>query len=306
MMDRIVYGIGETICDIIFKDNMPQVAKPGGSTFNAMVTLGRLGVDTSFISKIGNDHIGKMILSFMAENNVSTQCMSIWEGHKTDIALAFLDEKGDADYSFYKDYDKQFVDALIPEFKKDDVLLFGSYFALNPVLRPLVEKVISAAHEAQAIIYYDPNFRSSHLQQVDVLKPIIMSNMSAATIVRGSDEDFKNIAGHNDLDLFKSVSPQLIVTKNSDGVDVFDAEKSFQFAAQPISVVSTIGAGDNFNAGFIYSLIKYDIGYDDIASLDEEMWKRLIDTAVACSTDVCGSYDNYVSVEFAKEMQRRL
>ena len=39
--NRTLAGIGETVLDIVFKDNQPQTAVPGGSVFNAMVSLGR-------------------------------------------------------------------------------------------------------------------------------------------------------------------------------------------------------------------------------------------------------------------------
>lgn len=48
---RKVIGIGETVLDIIFKDGKPIEAVPGGSTFNGIVSLGRAGVKTTFISK---------------------------------------------------------------------------------------------------------------------------------------------------------------------------------------------------------------------------------------------------------------
>ena len=44
---RKIIGIGETVLDIIFKDGQPIGAYPGGSTFNAMVSLGRDGMDST-------------------------------------------------------------------------------------------------------------------------------------------------------------------------------------------------------------------------------------------------------------------
>ena len=68
---RKVIGIGETVLDIIFKDNKPVEAVPGGSTFNAITSLGRCGVNTSFISEAGNDHVGKYIIDFLKDNGVN-------------------------------------------------------------------------------------------------------------------------------------------------------------------------------------------------------------------------------------------
>ena len=58
---RKVIGIGETILDILFKDSQPTAAVPGGSVFNGIISLGRLGVNVTFISETGND---KWAISF--------------------------------------------------------------------------------------------------------------------------------------------------------------------------------------------------------------------------------------------------
>ena len=298
MKGRKVYGIGETICDIIFEEGQPKAAKPGGSTFNALVSLGRVGVESSFISKLGDDKMGQMIISFMHDNNIATQNVSIWEGHKTDISLAFLDEQGDAHYSFYKSYDKQFVAAKIPDFNPDDIFLFGSYFALNPLLRPLMKQVLDAAKQAGCIIYYDPNFRSSHLHELETLRPFLDDNMKQASIVRGSDEDFVNIFGECSLlDPLKAMAPQLIMTKNQYGVDVYSGDRAMHFSAKALDPVSTIGAGDSFNAGFIYALLQQDIRSTDIASLSVEQWRILVEKAIDFSSAVCQTYDNYIPLE---------
>ena len=303
---RKVYGIGETICDIIFKDNQPVAAKAGGSTFNAMVTLGRMGVNTSFMSMVGGDMLGQNIINFMKENNVSTENLTVLGGHKTDVALAFLDENGDAQYSFYKDNTKLMNDENVPNFKRDDILLLGSFFSLNPILRPYVKSVLNAARAAQAIIYYDPNFRSSHLHELEILRSTIYENIDIAAIIRGSDEDFRNIFGEkgNFLKELTNLASQLLITRNAAGVDVIDSGLDYHFSAKPIVPVSTIGAGDNFNAGFIYALIKYDIRFDDIKRLNKKDWQNLVETAVDFSTEVCLSYDNYVSLEFAEKYSK--
>lgn len=63
---RKVIGIGETILDILFKDSQPTAAVPGGSVFNGIISLGRLGVNVTFISETGNDKVGDIILKVYA------------------------------------------------------------------------------------------------------------------------------------------------------------------------------------------------------------------------------------------------
>ena len=72
-------------------------------------------------------------------------------------------------------------------------------------------------------------------------------------------------------------------------------------------IVSTIGAGDNFNAGFVYGMLRHNILRDDIErGLTEEQWDNLIACAQSFSADVCQSLDNYVSLDFARQRRGEL
>lgn len=99
---RKVIGIGETILDIIFEGNQPSAAVPGGSVFNGIVSLGRAGVNVSFISETGNDRVGNIILQFMRENNIPTDHVNTFPDGKSPVSLAFLNEHSDAEYIFIK------------------------------------------------------------------------------------------------------------------------------------------------------------------------------------------------------------
>ena len=90
---RKVIGIGETVLDIIFKGGKPIEAVPGGSSFNAVISLGRAGVNASFISEAGNDRIGEYVIQFLRDNGVNADNVSIFPESKSPLSLAFLDEK---------------------------------------------------------------------------------------------------------------------------------------------------------------------------------------------------------------------
>ena len=75
---RKIIGIGETILDIIFRNNQPSHAVPGGSTFNTLISLGRLGVPATFISEIGKDTVGDIIIDFMKKNGLKPRMSSKW------------------------------------------------------------------------------------------------------------------------------------------------------------------------------------------------------------------------------------
>ncbi|MEG1749268.1 MAG: carbohydrate kinase [Tannerellaceae bacterium] len=303
---RKVIGIGETILDIIFKNEQPHAAVPGGSVFNGLVTLGRLGVPVSFISEVGNDRVGDIIRRFMVANHISTDFVDRFPDGKSPISLAFLDENNNANYSFYKDYPSQRLEVPLPQINEDDIFIFGSYYALNPALRERMVEFLEYAKERKAIIYYDPNFRKSHVHEAIRLRPTVLDNLEYADIVRGSDEDFENLFKKTDPqkiygDDIKFYCKRLITTHGAGGVNLFAGDVVTHFDAPTITPVSTIGAGDNFNAGILYGLLKQGVRHNDLDSITPATWKEIIHCGMDFATEVCTSYDNYISEQFAEE-----
>lgn len=301
---RKVIGIGETILDIIFKDEQPHAAVPGGSTFNGLISLGRLGVPVSFISEVGNDHVGNIILKFMQDNSLSTDYVDRFPDGKSPISLAFLDADSNANYTFYKDYPKQRLEVPLPDINEDDIFIFGSYYSLNPALRKRMVEFLDYARERKAILYYDPNFRKAHAHEAIRLTPTVLENFEYADIIRGSDEDFLNLFGKTDMkqvymEHIRFYCDRFITTHGADGVHLYTGNMDEHYKATPIQSLSTIGAGDNFNAGILYGLLKYDVRQRDLKSLDADTWAKIIRCGMDLATEVCRSYDNYISKEFA-------
>lgn len=301
---RKIIGVGETILDIIFKDGQPHKAVPGGSVFNGLISLCRLGQSVSFISEVGNDRVGDIIQAFMKENDLSTEHLDRFPDGKSPVSLAFLDENNDANYTFYKDYPKQRLEVAFPRINEDDIFIFGSYYALNPALRERMLELLQYAKERKAIIYYDINFRKAHAHEAIRLMPTLLENLEYADIVRGSDEDLLNLFGKTDVEnIYKNnvrfYCENFLTTHAADGVNLFGKTMREQYATPAIQPISTIGAGDNFNAGILYGLLKYDVRHQDLKTTDKTVWEKVIGCGIALASEVCMSYDNSVSREFA-------
>jgi len=133
----------------------------------------------------------------------------------------------------------------------------------------------------------------------------LIENYRFSTVVRGSDEDFANIYPGFSLDkVYDEISqycPYLICTANKSDVRVFTPNFKLQISVPQIKPLSTVGAGDSFNAGFVYGLVKYNISLEDFATLSEKIWKDLINNAIQFSSEVCLNYENFVSKEFAEK-----
>lgn len=303
---RKIIGIGETILDIIFKNEQPTAAVPGGSVFNGIISLGRLGMPVTMITETGNDRVGRIIKKFMMDNGVDDTHVCMYEDGRTAISLAYLNERNDAEYTFYKDYPKARLDVEWPEVSKDDIVMMGSYFVLNAVLRDKVKEFLDYATQQGALIYYDINFRSSHASEAIKLYGTILENFEYASIVRGSTEDFQNMFGISDPEKAykQEVSfycKHMLCTDADGDIRLFTPKASRTFKVQKIGTVSTIGAGDNFNAGIVYGLMKEGIGKDGIADITDDQWERIITHGQTLAAQVCQSFNNSVSKEFALE-----
>lgn len=299
-----IYAVGETILDIIFKEGQPQAAKPGGSSFNASITLGRLGAPVTFISEMGRDRVGDLIAAFLDENGVGQEYVDRYEEGKSAISLAFLNERSDAEYDFYKDYPHQRLAVEFPEFQSGDLLMFGSFYALNPGIRPRVKLLLDKAMKAGASIIYDPNFRKTHLPEREQLLPVIRENMSYAHLVRASDEDLENIFNASGVEeAWRQVSkhsPVLVYTANANGIFLRTSTLSLDLEVERIQPLSTIGAGDTFNAGLLFGIWQRGLSGKDLESLGAEAWTEILQQAASFSREVCLSYENYLPLEVAR------
>ena len=303
---RKVIGIGETILDIIFEKEQPQRAVVGGSVLNGMVSLSRLGVPVTFISEVGCDHVGDIVFDFMHDNGMTTNHVGRLRERKSPVSLAFLGEDKNAEYIFHTDYPKKRLNIPCPEINENDIFVFGSFYALNPLLRPRFLQFLKEAKRCKALIYYDPNFRASHKTNVSSLRNTVVENCSFATIVRGSDEDFYNLYDKSDVNeiystVIKRYCDCFITTHGAEGVNLYTDNVHAHFDSKKITPVSTIGAGDNFNAGIVYGLIKYNVSYSDVADLSEGDWRKIMQCGIDLSSEVCCSYSNYVSREYAQK-----
>ena len=292
-MKRVI-GIGETVLDILFKNDQPQKAVPGGSTYNSIISLGRAGVTCAMVTEVGDDHIGDIICRYLRENGVSDEYVCRHTGTKSHISLAFLDENNDAHYRFYKDHTSLVLDGALPLITAEDVVLFGSFFAINPVIRPVVGKLLRQAHDSGAWLYYDVNFRKPHISDLPNVLPYIEENMRLASVVRGSTDDFFCLYGLTDgVEIYNRVGAfcqKLILTDGAKTIRVYTPAGCDEYDVEPIETVSTVGAGDNFNAGYIYALLN--------GSSEPE---RIV-MAQRWSQDVCRQIGNNISDKLVRQL----
>lgn len=290
------FTIGESLLDIIFKDNQPIKALAGGSILNASISLRALNIPVSYITQLANDHAGKLILTLLEEKGINTSHIQFYDNGNTPLALAFLDAKNDATYSFYKNYPPNIIKNTAISFTEKDYFLFGSIFAIDKRTFQWVNNLARKACNSGALTLYDPNIRFP-INDIHYLH--ITENMRITTVIRASADDLKNIFGEGaTADYYQSLKKHncnyCIITNGSSNVELFTPDYQQIYSISAISTVSTIGAGDTFNAAILAFLYNKGITSLNISQLSIKSWDECINNAICTAQKVCLSDKNYL------------
>ena len=288
----MVYAIGESLYDLSIRGVHQAGACPGGSMLNTVVSLARRKIPVTFFSEVGNDKTGSLLLQFLRANHINTESIHVYDG-KTPIALAFIDEKGDADYVFYTQKPESAPHFMVPQVNPGDIMLFGSTYAQQIRNRANILNIARKVKSGGGFVVYDPNYRKA-AQGEDWTIAFVEENMGLADIVRGSDEDFYNLFGTKDgKETYTQVQSKgvefLIYTRNRNGVDLFTPWFSKHYDVPDIQVVNTIGAGDNFNAGLLSVLHGCKL-----IPQTEAFWDNAIGEAIIFASEVCAGNNNFI------------
>ena len=303
----MIYTLGESLLDHIYKNNELQAKKAGGAMLNTAISLGKVELNIALISEVATDKPGVFILNFLESNNVSTNFIYRFSEGKSAIANANLDMSNEASYQFEKDYPEIRLNIDFPEFREKDILLFGSFYALDGKVYDQTSKIVDEALINDVVIIYDPNIRKD-LRDDELLIARIKKNINRATIIRASDEDFNNIFDTSCFNEACSCIPDtgnkiFIYTAASRGIYLKTPGFIEFYEIPKLKVVSSIGAGDSFNAGLIYSIDRKKLSVNTLLELQKNEWDNIIQTAISFASNVCLSLDNYISDDFVKALK---
>ena len=293
----MIYTLGESLLDIIFETTGKVTATPGGAMLNVAVSLARRETETMLISEWGDDMIGAKIDSFLKENTIDTTFVRRYKNIKTSLALAFLDEEAKPSYSFYKHYPEKRSLITNIDFTDRDFLLFGSLYSLDPAIRKDILSIVKKAKQQGAFVIYDPNIRHAHHLKNINIKDAIIQNITISDMVKGSDEDFNNIFGEGDtafwIGKIKTINKDAIIvnTLGAKGSVADIKGVLIEKSSLPVKVVSTVGAGDAFNAGMLFKMNQLK---NSISNLNINQWNDILYTATIFASEVCGRKENYV------------
>ncbi|WP_417509387.1 carbohydrate kinase family protein [Methylophaga sp.] len=228
----------------------------GGAPFNVAWHLHALGDSPVFISRVGNDDLGKTILSEMDSWGMNTQAIQIDDQHQTGrVDITIKDDE--PSYIFAEDSAWDFIE--LGESASQALSGFfyhGTLVARHETSYKTLEKL---TENPSLDIFVDVNLRSPWWQ-----KEVVYHWLEQARWVKLNESELYEL-GFQSADLYQDMTrmhthfhlDQLIVTRGEKGAIVRDTDGEFHEVAptQHEQVIDTVGAGDAFTAMYIHGLL---------------------------------------------------
>ncbi|MGZ7118828.1 MAG: carbohydrate kinase family protein [Methanobacterium sp.] len=227
----------------------------GGSAANTIIGLSRLGIKTGFIGKISNDDDGKLLLQNLKKEGVNTENIVITEGRSGNV-LGFVDEDGER---------ALYVDSGVNDrikFNEINLDYLNNLRVLH--LTSFVSNSIEAQKQAMEeiskgiTVSFDPG-RIYVEKGVNYIRDIL----DRTNIILINEVELKHLIGNKfptckqKAEVLLDYGIEIIVVKRGNkGSYVTDGDKSHNIKPFNVNCIDSTGAGDAFNAGFIYGFIK--------------------------------------------------
>ncbi|MCD0478690.1 carbohydrate kinase [Chryseobacterium sp. LC2016-29] len=278
----------------ILWDVFPNGFRAGGAPFNVAYNLDKMGVEVQMISKIGNDELGKNLLTQIKNWGVSTDYIQVDDEKATGTVMATFDNHGEAHYDILNNVAWDYI-STIPQHRdliqNSEALVFGSLIGRNEESRKTLLDLV----ELSKFRVFDVNFRPPFID-FDFIKILLhkahlvkMNKAELRTIIQYLDEEYLDeetsirfIQKYFDLN-------EIVLTKGSKGARYFVGKDSFTFPAVSIDVNDTVGSGDSFLAGFLSKRIQ--------AKPPKEIMKQAVSLG-AFITSKSGACPDYTYEEF--------
>lgn len=227
---------------------------PGGSAANTIVGLARLGIQTGFIGKVGSDEEGRILLADFEREGVDTSAIIKSDG-RSGSAMIFVDDSGhrailvDPGVNDTIGFEEINLDAV----KNARLIHLTSFICKNGLESFESQKKIATTIRAE--ISFDPGmiYVEKGMKELETIiknSAIFLPNRSEIELLM--DLDYKDACRE-----IISMGCKIVAVKIGErGCYVVDSSEEHEIPAFSSKAVDTTGAGDAFNAGFLYGYIK--------------------------------------------------
>jgi fructokinase len=294
-----IVTIGEILIDLTQVGSSPSgapvyVAYPGGAPANVAVAAARLGADTAFVGKLGNDPFGEQLRRELQENGVDTSCLYTDHSAYTTVSIMRVDKRGDRSFHFFRSPGADTMltqeEAMAGLTGHPKLFHFGSVALTAEPSKSAVLSAAAMAHRLGSLITFCPNYRASLWPSPADAAYNIQRVLPMCDIVRVTGSELALLTGVSDIDKGAEILANsygillVLVTVGANGVYYRYRGKSGHVPAVPCNAVDTNGAGDAFFGAVLSALCNEDLSQQlTISKLEEVIRFGTKVASITCS-----------------------
>jgi len=254
-----ILSFGEILWDII--DSKPYI---GGAPFNLAAHLAKMGVKLTLISSVGKDALGRKALKEAGKRDIDSSFITVHPNLPTGIVEVNLDEKGHPAYLIKENVawdniilDQDLLDSLTKT--KWEIFCFGTLAQRTKENRKMLNQIISQIKSNR--IFYDVNLRQNYYEKDWIEKSLLQS-----TITKLNDQEalvLSKLLFNQKLkqkDFIETLAQEynlsiICITYGKNGSVIYHDRQLEKVPGINGPVTDTVGAGDSYSAGFLFSYL---------------------------------------------------
>ena len=303
MKQRKIIAIGESVLDTIFVNNRPQRAIVGGRVTNAAASLGDINLPVTMVSECCTDSVGDFIINFLEQHHVNTNSIDRYTDGATAFSAIFEPEHKIVNYGAYPD---ERFKVVWPRIDENDIIIFGSLYAIGNDQRERLYELVSYAAERKAIIVYLPGFQHGINFRITKVMPAILENLQISDIVIAHDKDMHEVFPgetahenfHNHIEFYGALYFHIYNNLSITAFEQNDRKTDFDSTC---TTTNLLGWQAGFAAGLIAEIIRQDIDKESLHNLDKDTMRRIAETALQWAADCAQSETNCISSALAAQ-----
>ena len=255
----MVIAFGEVLWDLL-----PSGRQLGGAVANCAYRLHQLGTPVSFVSRIGDDELGAEAVDILKQKGLPCPMLQTDNQRPTGTVDVSVSSEGDAEYVINKGVAYDYIecsDKLLQAATGAKAIVFGNLIQRQEQSRSTLYKLIDAAPDALKIV--DINLRKDCFTKETVTQSFVRTDVLKLNEKEvGVVSELLELNCDSKEDFCKQATEKfgvttILVSLGKDGVYAYDVnDGSLRIPGYSIKVADTVGAGDNFTAGFVHKRLQ--------------------------------------------------